>query len=257
MRTDAEIARWMDYLYGEMTPEAREAYEAYLQAQPDLRRELEGLQEVRHTLQEWQEVQPPAAVLSFERNHHHSVRNSWTRWWPRLAAAAGILGLILTFSQVRIQKQDSGFLIAFGSNNFENQTTTQSAPENIAQEAPWQQLLQEESLARKQALDSLEQKMAGYFMDRQIAFQADMKAYLNQQSKQMQTWSREQQQAAMIQLVGLLQEKQYQQQESLESLFQQVLYNLEMVRRQDLQRIDQAFNDMYLQVSNRQSGPGE
>lgn len=104
----------MDYLYGEMSDQERKEFEAFLEANPSAKAELEAFQEVRQHLpaDDAPAASPPIMVM---QPRQPAAPKRWLgRQW--LGVAAAVLLLLLTFSwlQVRMEWTDHSMVLSFG-----------------------------------------------------------------------------------------------------------------------------------------------
>ena len=98
----------IDYLYGEMTPAERWAFEQELQQHPTLQKELEDLQESRAFLSDLSDVQPPTPVVALRQK-----RRSWQKWAIPASIAASLL-LLLQLFDFQVTKTENGLTFSFG-----------------------------------------------------------------------------------------------------------------------------------------------
>ena len=107
------------YLYGELPPAERSAFDGHLRTCADCRGEVEALKGTRTVLQEWT---PPESHLGFEmvRRADPVVRPARARWWGLspawgLAAAAMLVGAVsAAIAQVEVTVGSGGVTVRTG-----------------------------------------------------------------------------------------------------------------------------------------------
>ena len=114
---DQEIL--VGYLYGELPPAERSAFDGHLRTCADCRGEIDALKGTRTVLQEWT---PPESHLGFEmvRRADPVVRPARARWWGLspawgLAAAAMLVGAVsAAIAQVELTVGAGGVTVRTG-----------------------------------------------------------------------------------------------------------------------------------------------
>jgi len=113
----------IDYLYGSMSTDEKTKFEEYLNSNPELASEVEGLQKTQRILPSLsdEEVIPP---LVFAGNNSGSKSGSQSRWLLPMSIAASIAILLLTgyLTQFRMSFNNDGFDLGFSSELPENAT---------------------------------------------------------------------------------------------------------------------------------------
>ena len=115
----------MDYLYDEISAADRKKLEAYMEENPDMRKELSELSETRSLLQQAPEVTPRNEITIVETgSESESTPSSRIKqlipssvWMRRALAAAACIALMLVsaaVADVHMQSTQSGFAIYFG-----------------------------------------------------------------------------------------------------------------------------------------------
>ena len=114
-------AKLIDYLYDEMSPDERKAFETHLRDHPDLQQELDDMTATRRLFQEDTDDITPGKLMLIDipDQKDEEVRKPVTIFTLRAVAAvaAAILLAVLLFSVANLQitQTDSGTLISFGS----------------------------------------------------------------------------------------------------------------------------------------------
>lgn len=133
-----QLARslFMDYLYDEISESDKTKLEAYLDNNPDSRKELEQLKQTRSLLQQMPEPDPAQQLLVMEPHER-----SFSQWWTQAknllphsllgkTAFAAAAGLILFFflgslAQLHIDTSNEGLAISLGYSPTVNQGLSQ------------------------------------------------------------------------------------------------------------------------------------
>jgi hypothetical protein len=118
------------YLYDEIEPVLQEQIEAYLNANPKAKKELEALESTRLVFSELEDEEIPNNIplLIPERN------SEW-QYWRKYVAIAATLLLVVTFgwlSGFNMQSNENGFQVAFGE--IQNGLTEQQVADLIEQD---------------------------------------------------------------------------------------------------------------------------
>jgi hypothetical protein len=115
----------IDYLYGEVDDEQRQAIEAYLDAHPDKREELESLSQARGILAQWEDEEPTTQVVFVtDRSRRFSRTTLRVAFGGAIAAAAALL---LMFADFEVGIRDGRFHFTAGKR--------QSSPDSLVQES--------------------------------------------------------------------------------------------------------------------------
>ncbi|HET8858505.1 hypothetical protein [Marivirga sp.] len=115
MKTEDWKAKMMDYLYDELNPDERKAFENELALNPELKQELEGFENAQHTIQKWEDKKvsaPPFFNVYKNKEKHHS--QSSFKWFISIAASILILLLAARFTGLEINNHNGEFRIAIG-----------------------------------------------------------------------------------------------------------------------------------------------
>lgn len=110
----------LDYLYGELEPAARQAFDRHLASCGDCRSEVEGLQGTRQQLARWA---PPEPDLGFQivRSAKPAPVLTSSRWrvarvWGLAAAALVVLGVSASLANLQITMGSGEVTIRTGAN---------------------------------------------------------------------------------------------------------------------------------------------
>lgn len=258
MKNEADIIQLMDLLYGEGASDPAHV-EAFLQEHPELAEELEGLQEVRNTLQSLQMPEAPAMpwLMPMPTALQPKMRIlSWSYW-----AAASVALILLGFGLAKIQLHfDHGQVtIAF------NQAI---APPAIQTALPTQGLLTSADTQAIQDLvrtelshhyDQLEQSIAlaevnlrktndSQRLQLITRLQTELTALNQKQQSELTALVAASQADNLGKLVVAMQDAHSLQQEKLKWVVQQGFIDWNVKREKDLERIKDEFSKVYAQV---------
>lgn len=114
----------MDYLYDEISAADKKKLEDYLENHPEMREELDQLDQTRSLLQQMPDAEAGQPITFIEANN---TKNGWGKYikrliptsaWARtaLATAASVILLLITaaMADVSIHSTQSGFSVYFG-----------------------------------------------------------------------------------------------------------------------------------------------
>jgi hypothetical protein len=258
MKNEADIIQLMDLLYGEGASDPAQT-EAFLQEHPELAEELDGLQEVRQTLQSLQmpEAPPMPLFMPMPAANPPKMRVlSWSYW-----AAASVALILLGFGLAKIQLRfDQGQVtIAF------NQAI---APPAIQTALPTQGLLTSADTQAIQDLvrtelsrhyDQLEQSIAlaevnlrktndSQRLQLVTRLQTELTALNQKQQSELTALVAASQADNLGKLVVAMQDAHSLQQEKLKWVVQQGFIDWNVKREKDLERIKDEFSKVYAQV---------
>ncbi|MEO1052345.1 MAG: hypothetical protein AAFX87_17055 [Bacteroidota bacterium] len=187
------------YLYGELAPEERQEVEAYLAENPEVQKELEGLQEVRNIMGKLpdKEVIAPEFVWDAEPVMVSGKSTAWYHFpWMRtvmgVAASVIIILLLGYLTDLNIAYNNNELRIAFGQTEprQESDLNDRFLAKGEALTADDVKALVEQELNDHNALltskiDSVGENMQGLLAKNQIS-QADIKNVLAQQANTYQ-----------------------------------------------------------------------
>jgi hypothetical protein len=258
MKNEADIIQLMDLLYGEGASDPAQT-EAFLQEHPELAEELDGLQEVRNTLQSLQMPEAPPMPLFMPMPSVNPPKMrilSWSYW-----AAASVALILLGFGLAKIQLRfDHGQVtIAF------NQAI---APPSIQTALPTQGLLTSADTQAIQDLvrtelshhyDQLEQSIAlaevnlrktndSQRLQLVTRLQTELTALNQKQQSELTALVAASQADNLGKLVVAMQDAHSLQQEKLKWVVQQGFIDWNVKREKDLERIKDEFSKVYAQV---------
>ena len=152
-RDDTLIA----YLYDDIDPVARGAFEAHLAGCEPCRDELEALGGVRTTLARWNPPEP-TSLTAANANPHSAARNPpWWRSipaWAQVAAALLFLGVSAGIANLDVRYDNNGFAIRTGWSKAPQQNASAPAGAGTPSNA-----LSSASVASKADLVALEQRL--------------------------------------------------------------------------------------------------
>ena len=115
MKTEDWKSQMMDYLYDELNPEDRKAFEEELSRNSDLKEELEAFQSGKEMLHNWEDekVSAPPFFAIYKSPEKNNSQNGF-KWFVSIAASFLILMVAAKFTGLEISNQNDGFRIAFG-----------------------------------------------------------------------------------------------------------------------------------------------
>lgn len=234
----------MDYLYGEMPPDERPDFEAWLEQHPEAKQELDALQQTRTTLaMSIDEVPAPLVVeLPREQRIPH-------RWWARAAAVAILLvaGWLLNF---QLQIGEKGLTLSLGEAPAVTPQTIASEPASAQNETPVPLTVDHQQMEQKlHAMDSIWQTR---FAGLQHQQQNQWRQWQQQQRIQLAGMQQEFTRAEWPRLAGLMQQLQLEQQEELRLLISELWETWQQTRQTDLKAIDSRMTLMYQNVERNQ-----
>ena len=230
-----KIDKLMDYLYDEMTPHDRAAFEEELAMDGSLKQALAELQEGKLLADQLDAPPLPliAPPLTTVANHHHH-----RLWLPMLGIAATFLIGLLCWIGVEVRIEDDGVLVAFG--------TTTASPQPIVEQP---QMRMESSKAPIVTIDSLLRQRL------QAQQQTNEQVLAAFQQKQQQQWNqlvKSLKQETLPQMVEAFQVMQLEQQTTFQEAIKTMWDQTQQQRIEDLTSINAAFTDLYQSVDYRQ-----
>lgn len=178
-----QLARslFMDYLYDEISEEEQSKLETYLENHPELREELDELQETRSLLQQIPDPNPDRQLLMMEPRGQ-----SFGRWWQQakqltpesflgksmLAAAAAIILLLIAGSvaQLHVETTGEGVTISMGYSPTINRGLSNQEAEALVQKIRKENaaMLSKYAEAINQQNKEQLQKVVNYFQKQRI-----------------------------------------------------------------------------------------
>lgn len=230
----------MAYLYGELSAEARIAFEAELADNEALRQEYEELTSTRSMLRQLEEVAPKSTVVELTTTPRFRWRD--VRWMGIAATVA----LLLLIGKPRVEVGDSGFSIAFGTPP--NQTELETIPASVLTaddyEAITRELMAQDQQMVNRRIDSIQQLLGdSNSLDNaslETAIEQKLARYQykeNQRSAKLVTANYEQ---TVPRIVSNVQDMQLEQRREVRRLFNQMWQQIQQQRESDLQAIEEA-----------------
>lgn len=127
MKTEDWKAKMMDYLYNELNPEDKKAFEEELAQNPELKEELEAFQSGKEILGNWEDEKVSAPpFINIHKNPESNNSQKGFKWFLSVAASLLILMVAAKFTGLEISNQEGGFQIAFGETIPSNQPMDQT-----------------------------------------------------------------------------------------------------------------------------------
>ena len=165
MKTEDWKAKMMDYLYDELSPEDKDAFDTELAQNSELREELQSFQVGKNVLSYWgdEKISAPP-FFNVYKNHEKNSSQTGLKWFLSIAASVVILMLAAKFTGLEISNRGEGFRIAF---------VEQANTENQLNKTQIQTMM-------RQVLNQYEQKLS---IEREMD-KKEMKNYLLQQATQ-------------------------------------------------------------------------
>jgi hypothetical protein len=114
-----ERIKVIDYLYAEMTPKEREAFDAELNNFPNLKGNISNFKNLRNSMRKWKGFDVPKSMVdSFAiysaANKMRKAGRSKLPLWSKAVFAAAIFTVLLAVLNLSISFSKSGFSIRFG-----------------------------------------------------------------------------------------------------------------------------------------------
>lgn len=232
----------MDYLYGEMSENEKQAFEQELEENPALKAELAALQGSRDFLADLPDVQPATKVVALK-----SKRVNWRKWVMPLSVAASFL-LLLKIIDFQAVKTKNGFAFSFGPGQQIAEEQPVTAP-NYATVSEVQELMESREAAyRKELLarDSIWQaRLAVQEQALQKNIGQQMVAYQSKQQKDLEKFITNFQQEELPELANLMQNLLNEHQAETKLMFGDAWANWQDTRTQDLKTIGSEFVNVY------------
>lgn len=212
------------YLYGEASPEEMKSIAEYLEAHPKEKERLQGLNDTRMVLGQWEDEHPSEDVaidLPIRR------KSEWSYWRPFVAVAASLL-LLLTFAwqtNFGLSYTEDGFHIGY--------------PEI------------DQGLSAEQVTALIQQEKQAT-IDQFMDYMREEKDTLNEKFNVIQASINEQpqliyaaeKQALIDDMIGLSEQLSANYRDMLRTLVVNFSNNFEAQRIEDLQNIQAAFNEL-------------
>ena len=108
------------YLYNELSAEERTKVEAYLNANPEAKKEVDEIKNMQHLMGKWQDKEVAEPTFMFDdRKVVLLSKEGWLSWTVRsaMAIAASIILLMIVgyFTNLNITKNEEGLHLSFGA----------------------------------------------------------------------------------------------------------------------------------------------
>jgi|GEM_PF-5830916 hypothetical protein len=200
MKTEDWKAKMMDYLYDELNPEERKAFEEELAQNPELKEELEAFQSGKEILGNWEDKKVSAPpFFNIYKNPGKNNAQTGYKWFLSIAASLLILMVAAKFTGLEISNQQGEFRIALGQ---EIQSENQVDKDEIQQMVNlaltnYEQKLDAERKEDKQELESYltqqsqqnKQLINNYLTGLQESNVEMMQAYWKESNEQQQVYT--------------------------------------------------------------------
>lgn len=232
----------MDYLYGEMSAQEKEAFEQELKNNPALKAELDELQSSRDFLADLPDVQPVKKVVALQ-----SKRGNWRKWAMPLSVAASFL-LLLKIVDFHAVKTENGYNFSFGEVAQVSEKQPIVSP-NYVTVSEVQQLMESRDAAYRKALlarDSIWQiRLSAQEQVLQKNIGQQMVAYQTKQQKDLEKFIDTFQQEELPELANLMQNLLNEHQAETKLMFGDAWANWQDTRNNDLKTIGSEFANIY------------
>ena len=226
----------MAYLYGEQDESQRAQIEQYLKDNPEARAELEGLEETRVVMSQWEDEEVPL-IPGFMQPHENS---EWLYWRKYVAIAASIL-LVIGFGSVsgfQAGYDDNGFRLGFGN----------SQPAGISMEEVNQMLAEQQQDLLTQMLEMKD----GIDGDIESVRISNDNVVSSLQDQQINNLINEQKQEIVSEMNKLSDKMTEDYREIFRQLVVSFSNNMQDQRIQDLRKVELAFNDLQDAIGTKQ-----
>lgn len=245
----------MAYLYGELSAEARVAFEAELADNEALQQEYEELTSTRSMLRQLEDVSPKPTVVELKTTPRFRWRE--LRWMSVAAAVA----LLLLVGKPRVDFGKNGLSIAFGTPP--NQPTMNAAPTTVLTaedyEAITRELMAQDQQLMNRRLDSIQQLLgsSSTFDDAFLAtaIERQLARYQYQQNQQQASVITTNYEQTVPRIVSNVQDMQLEQRREIRRLLNQMWQQVQRQRESDLQAIEAAIfrlEQQQLQLNQQQ-----
>jgi len=200
MKTEDWKAKMMDYLYDELNPAERKAFEAELAQNQELKEELEAFQSSKNILENWEDEEVSAPpFFNIHKNPERNNSQNGFKWFLSIAASLLILMVAAKFTGLEISNQKGDFRIAFGQEINPNPQADKTEIEQMVNTAlaNYEQKLDAERKEDKQELESYltaqsqqnKKLVTSYLSDLQENSLEMMQAYWKESNDQQQLYT--------------------------------------------------------------------
>jgi len=238
------------YLYEDMEPGARRAFEDHVVGCPACRTEVEMLRDVRADLARWTPPRP-ARVLAFDPALRRRAR-VWTALadvptWVQVAAAFVILGLSLRAANLQVRIDQDGFTVRTGVTSPAPAAAPAVSPSGA--DAPWRaELAALEQTIRAEVQTASQQSRGG---NQTRADAADGEALLRRVRVMIDTSERNQRRELALRVAEMAQSVQAQRTADLQRI-QGTFTVLENRTTGEMVKQRALFNNLAMRVSQQQ-----
>ena len=218
----------IDYLYAEMDEEKRMKFEALVEGDPNLLKELEELKRLRELLGSHADAQPTGTPIIF----HKSASSNKGFYLKLMAVAASILIILFTgyMTDVSLSLGKGRVLFTFGE-----ETLSEPAWQDlVAAELMNQQnaFTKELEIMRRELVNSIAQNQEGSGMQPARLTQ-ELASFGNRIKKENQLWT-----------ANLLEDVSEQQNDKTEALLNQLLLYIDQRRTEDMEFVKKGFDQV-------------
>ncbi len=226
------------YLYGELDESTRAQVDQYFKEHPEARTELEGMEETRILMSQWEDEEVPL-IPGFIQPHENS---EWLYWRKYVAIAATLL-LIITFGWV------SKFNVSYDENGFRAGFTESADGLSMEQVAD---LMARE---RENILSEVHSDMRGMQVsidDNRSFMENSIEKFSELPEDQINNLLNEQKQQILAEMNQLSNKLTDDYREVFRQLVVSFSNNFETQRIQDLRNVEAAFNDLEDAITSKQ-----
>ncbi|MEM1328784.1 MAG: hypothetical protein AAGI23_22700 [Bacteroidota bacterium] len=237
----------MDYLYGELSAEERQAFEAEIQQNEDLQAELSELKSMRAMLRQVDHHLPKSTVVELRTIPRITPRQ--IRWLSMAAAVA----LLLLVGKPKLDVGQNGVSLAFGTPPHSTEQAIMTTPDLTADDyvAITRELMAQDQQRVDKRLDSLQQLLNGnsnidseWLED---AINQKLAGYQYQQNRQVVRAVDSKYEQNMPRIVSNMQDMQLEQRREVRRLLNQMWQQVQLQRESDLQAIEEMILDLQRQ----------
>jgi len=200
MKTEDWKAKMMDYLYDELNPAEKKAFEEELARNPELKEEMEAFQRSKNALGYWEDEKisaPP--FFNIQPSQKQNSSQNGLKWFLSIAASLLILMVAAKFTGMEISNQEGGFRIAFGEEDSTNKQLDKSEIQQMVNVAlsNYEDKLDDERKEDKQELENYltqqsqqnEKLINNYLTDMQESNMEMMQTYWKESNDQQQVYT--------------------------------------------------------------------
>ncbi|GAB5527455.1 MAG: hypothetical protein Roseis2KO_53270 [Roseivirga sp.] len=226
------------YLYGELDESKRAQLDQYLKQQPEARTALEGMEETRLLMSQWEDEEVPV-MPGFIQPYENS---EWLYWRKYVAIAATIL-LIITLGWV------SKFNLSYDENGFQAGFTPPTKGLSMDEVAELMAKERENILAQ---LDSDIQSIQVGIDDNRNFIENSIEKFSELPEEQINNLLNDQKQQILAEMSQLSDKLTEDYREVFRQLVVSFSNNFETQRIEDLRNVEAAFNDLEDAITSKQ-----